>query len=216
MAGGPAARSGGVCARGLPLGVRACYPVVLAARETIDWLPHAPTVPAPRTSVARWHLSRTRVTAAGLQHLLALPALELLDARGTGVPRAALLPLERRFGLPQPQAAVLARAALAAAAVGGALFPCCCAAGGVALAPAQARAAGAAAGAAAGRACEDAAAWQARGRGAGAGVVQAPLPVVGVRRRAGRQAGGSGDSLHQERDDGQAAMFRGIVTLLCA
>lgn len=167
----------------------------------------------------RWHLSRTRVTAAGLLLLSALPALDFVDARGTGVPRASLLPLERRFALLQPQGAVLARgSALAAAAVGGALFLCCCPAGGVALAEGaalheQGQGPGGA-GAGAGRACGDAAAWQGAGRGAGAGVVRAARPVVGLRRRLAQEAGGAGAASGADDDD--ATALRGIVALLCA
>jgi hypothetical protein len=169
----------------------------------------------------RWHLARTHVTGDGLALLASLPALEFLDARGTGVARAALLPLERRFALRQPQAAVLCRgAALAAAAVGGELFPCSCAAAGVSLVDADAFAAaalGAAMGGAGaahgrtpgwapgwraavvpppprGRACANAADWQ-RSRGAGGG---------------GRGDRGAGAAEHD------AIMLRGILALVAA
>jgi hypothetical protein len=138
-----------------------------------------------------------------LQHLCALPALDFVDVRGTGVARAALLPLEKRFGLWQPQAAVLARSnALAAAAVGGALFPCACAAVGVALA-----------GGGAVRARDSAGDWQLQGaalgqaRG-GAGVVQAARPMVGRGRREQLLQGGAA------RPEG--VMLRGILALLHA
>ncbi len=167
----------------------------------------------PRSALARLHLSRTRVTAAGVAHLLALPALDFLDVRGTGVARAALIPLERRFRLWQPQAAVLARSnALAAAAVGGALFACACPAVGVAVAVAPAVAATPLSGnfrddqGPGGRAAADAAAWQTAG---GAGVVRA----AGLRRPAGGAAGGlSGGGAGWEAEG--EVILRGIIALL--
>ncbi|KAG2499878.1 hypothetical protein HYH03_002167 [Edaphochlamys debaryana] len=72
----------------------------------------------PELGISRWHLAHTRVTAGGLALLAELPRLELLDVRGTGVPRAGLRPLETRFALALVQGAVLAASnALAALAV---------------------------------------------------------------------------------------------------
>lgn len=54
---------------------------------------------------------------AGLGELTHLPQLRFLDARGTGVTRAVLGPLQRRFALESVQAAVLTASNSAAAAV---------------------------------------------------------------------------------------------------
>lgn len=67
------------------------------------------------------------VTPTGLLHLRDLPALALLDVRYTRMPRAALQPLEQRFGLRLVQGAVLASSnALAAAVVNYDAVACSC------------------------------------------------------------------------------------------
>ncbi|GLI69038.1 hypothetical protein VaNZ11_013579, partial [Volvox africanus] len=72
----------------------------------------------PELSIQHWHLAGTRVTGSGLALLAETSRLVFLDVRGSGVPRAALRPLESRFQLTLVQGAVLARSnALAAALV---------------------------------------------------------------------------------------------------
>lgn len=181
------------------------HPHTTLARNTPNPCAPFPLLPF-RTSIVRWHLSRTRTTAGAIQYLAALPALEFLDLRGTGIPTAALLPLERRFNMWQPQSAVLARSnALAAAAVGGALFPCCCAAVGVPVAP-EASQVGAGS-TAPGRACFNAGTWQ---RVAGGGVVRS-----GERRSVRRegQQGQQPAGLYLSSDE-EDLMLQGIVALL--
>lgn len=155
------------------------------------------------------------MTPEGLQHLASLPALDFLDARGTGAPRAMLAPLARRFGLLQPQAGVLARShALAAAAAGGGLFPCGCAAGGAAFgAPPRAGAAaeGPVAAETHARAASAAAGWLGDPR-AGAGVVRAPRAAAA----AVAGAGGGGAAHRAACEDADALAARGIVALLRA
>lgn len=46
------------------------------------------------------------MTAAGVAHLEQLPHLQFLDMRSTGIARAALAPVQRRFALQFVQAAV--------------------------------------------------------------------------------------------------------------
>ncbi|KAL4420641.1 hypothetical protein ABPG75_010297 [Micractinium tetrahymenae] len=62
-------------------------------------------------------LAGTRATPDRLAELANLPKLRFLDVRGTGMPRSALGPLQRRFGLQFVQAAVLTDSNLLAAAV---------------------------------------------------------------------------------------------------
>ncbi|GLC44451.1 hypothetical protein PLESTB_000468300 [Pleodorina starrii] len=92
--------------------------------------PPAEAAAWPELSIQRWHLAGTRVTGSGLALLADTAQLHFLDVRGAGVIRAALRPLERRFGLTLVQGAVLATSnALAAALVNHAeLLACGCSA----------------------------------------------------------------------------------------
>ena len=59
-----------------------------------------------QTPCAHPQLAGTHVTAAGVAQLEQLPRLQFLDMRGTGIARAALAPVQRRFALQFVQAAV--------------------------------------------------------------------------------------------------------------
>jgi len=77
-----------------------------------------------RAPLQRLHVAHTRVSAAGCQDLLSLQNLQYLDVRGTGIPGAALRPLQHRFLLTVLQGAVLSRTP--APVVPTDLFLCCC------------------------------------------------------------------------------------------
>jgi hypothetical protein len=148
----PAAQLGSSLADSYPRGLPAlaevgCSQQLEAPALLHEWrrirrrpiLPLAPGAPrCRRCNVRRWQLAGSRVTGAGVAHLLGQQQLDFLDVRGTGITAAELQPLVQRFLLSRVQGAVLARSvAVAAAAVPEGAFVCCCGAGGV-LGPAAA------------------------------------------------------------------------------
>ncbi|KAK9823249.1 hypothetical protein WJX72_001334 [[Myrmecia] bisecta] len=81
----------------------------------------------PRSRLRRLHLGRTRVTAASLSHLMALPDLQFLDLRGCGIWRSALIPLQQHLGLVTLQGALLSASnTLAAPFLVHDAVECCC------------------------------------------------------------------------------------------